>query len=94
MSAADVRALHRQRLARDHAAQSALPFPLAAGDRCEFQASSAGHTAFDGACRVLRPLVAGTDYDAEVGPMYRVMCLNGGARNGQEFDAYESELTK
>lgn len=40
MSAADVRALHRQRLVRENAAQVMVPFPLVLqpGDRAEFTA--------------------------------------------------------
>lgn len=76
-------------------AQAGFPFPLQAGDRAEFQASESGHTAFNGACRVVRVLVPGVDFDpAKVEQMYQVMCLNGGARNGHEFSAFASELTR
>jgi hypothetical protein len=75
------------------AAQAPLQFPPAAGDVVQFTPEVGALADCAGSVRVVRQLDA-TEVDAEVGRMYRVVCLNGGARNGEEFDAYAEELSR
>lgn len=83
----------RWRAALAAAAQSGLPFPFAPGDVAQFESISTALRERDGAVSIVYAHPERNAHDV-TGLMYRVTCLNGGARNGVEFDAYESELSR